>query len=367
MLLRSAHLKAAFAAALLPFLLAGVIIVCTADSVHAAAADTPMTESPSAGSTSWLLASARMLGKVAVFGGKALVGLYAVAAGAMFVFQRKLLFIPEPAWSDDILRRYFGDLSFEGLEDVKVHTQDGKTLRCDYWPAPATPRGPRNAALSGVTLLMFHGNAGNRQLRRPWVRELRSILGCGIMMVDYRGYGGSEGSPSQAGFCADARAAVKWLRARLADDARKGLVAPSHKVVYYGESIGTGVSTYLASVDAPDGVILHAPFSSAVDAAATLKPMQVFPIRLLMRDRFPSTTWCKKWPKEMPSLILHGTADDLVPLRLGRKLFDAIPAEKGIKAMVEIEGAGHNDVPDFGLQYYQPIIHFLSEKVVGRG
>lgn len=155
-------------------------------------------------------------------------------------------------------------LPFNGVRDVTVATPDGECLHGYAWPPSETP-GRLGCNLSRVWLVVMHGNAGNRHPRMPWFAMLREQLGCGIICVDYRGYGGSTGEPSQAGLYADGEAVAEWV-------AKSGVVPTGDKVVLYGESIGSSVVTHMATRAVFDGLILHAPFTSVAEAGQLIYP-----------------------------------------------------------------------------------------------
>jgi len=376
----------------------------TATQVVETAADLAVTATSGATLARVLMAISGFTVKALTMTAKACFGAYVATGALLFAFQRKMLYIPNrdhpplqdlidmlyharygrhespnknpnpsssPSSSSSVAtRRRLHEERFARLEDVAIDTRDGETIRAYYWPGPeqllsssveATNAAAAAAAaaaapkLSEVMLLMFHGNAGNRCDRLLWMDQLRSALGCGICMVDYRGYGGSSGKPSEKGFLEDARAADLWLRTRLAKE--QGRLNSRIKIVLYGESIGTGVISWLAGhgEEKPDAVILQAPFTSAADAGQALFPY--FPVKILMRDKFSSIEWCKKWHKDVPACVIHGTQDEIVPYKLGKELYDKIPVED--KVMISLQGAHHNDIPEYGIEYLQPLYEFL--------
>jgi fermentation-respiration switch protein FrsA (DUF1100 family) len=212
-------------------------------------------------------------------------------------------------------------------------------------------------------VLYFPGNAANRSYRGMEVGALTE-LGANVFLFDYRGYGDNEGSPTEEALAADAR--VVW---NYATNQRE--VAPE-RVVLYGESLGGGVAIRLAAElcregIVPGGVVLRSTFSSLVDAAAYHYPW--LPVRWLLVDRFESTT---QMPDVCcPVLQVHGTKDRIVPLRLGRRLYEAVPASSpngAVSRFVELRGAGHNDVmyvADIELQ--RAVQEFLEDLDASRG
>lgn len=136
--------------------------------------------------------------------------------------------------------------------------------------------------------------------------------GYGLLLVEYRGYGGNPGSPSEEGFYRDGRAAMAFLRA-------KG-IAPARTIII-GHSLGTGTASQMAQEFAPAALILLAPFTSLPDAAAEAMPF--VPARWLVRGQFDNRA--KVPGLAVPVLILHGTADRVVPFALGKRLAEAAP------------------------------------------
>jgi len=208
-----------------------------------------------------------------------------------------------------------------GLEfvDVEVRSHDG--VRLHGWWVPGRIESP--------TLLWFHGNAGNLGDRVGLLRLLHEELGLGIFMVDYRGYGRSEGKPSEDGLYADARAAL--------DAAQEHTAAGSDGVVVYGQSLGAAVAVELASARRLRGVVLEAAFTSIPDMAR--QHYAFLPVGPLLRTSFDSESRIAEI--DAPLLMLHGENDDIVPIEMGRQVFAAAEAPKEFRA---IPGAGHNDV-----------------------
>lgn len=258
-----------------------------------------------------------------------LVAYVALCLMLLFV-QRKLLFIPDP--------RPVPIPALAGIEDVVLTASDGVKLHAWYVP------GERS-----VTLVIFHGNAGTRGGGRArWIEDLRD-LGAGVFILDYRGYGGSEGSPSEEGFYRDAEAAIGWLEER---------GAPG--LVYLGESIGSGVAVEMAVRRPPAALILQSAFTSVVDAARSIYPwMRALPLDFFVRDRFDNLEKIAR--VSCPSLHLHGRSDSIIPFSLGEALFAAACEPKELWG---IEGAGHNDLLFVtGDEYYRRIDRFLRSHV----
>jgi fermentation-respiration switch protein FrsA (DUF1100 family) len=185
-----------------------------------------------------------------------------------------------------------------GLEfvDVTFEAEDGVALH--GWWVPGRS--------GDVTLLWFHGNAGNLGDRVDLLELLHDELGIGIFAIDYRGYGRSEGKPSEAG-------------------------------LIFGQSLGAAVAVELASSHPVRGVVLEAAFTSIPDMAR--HHYSLLPVGPLLRTSFDSES--RIATIGTPLLMIHGENDDIVPLDMGRELF---AAAKEPKEFLEVDGAGHNDV-----------------------
>ena len=198
-------------------------------------------------------------------------------------------------------------------------TADGETLDAVWLTTSGTPC---------ATLLYLHGNATNLNHRMPRIQALWA-LGFSVLAIDWRGFGNSTGTPSQAGCQLDAEAALQWLAHR----------ADLSKTVVLAESLGTGVAVELVAKHMVGALVLQAPFSSAVDVAKAFLPM--FPIRKLMTDQFRSDLLIQDI--RTPLLIQHGRSDWVVPFRFGKRLYARAPDPKRFIGYV---GGGHNDLPE---------------------
>jgi fermentation-respiration switch protein FrsA (DUF1100 family) len=250
-----------------------------------------------------------------------LVLAYGAIVGLAFAFQDQLLFQPSSrllATPEDAGMDY---------ETVHLNTDDGETLHGWWIPAADVSRetGPgENAATR--TLLFFHGNAGNISGRLESVQQFHR-LGLNVLIVDYRGYGQSTGSPSEAGLYKDA--ATCW--AHLTDE--RG-IAPQ-KIVVFGRSMGGGPATWLAARHTAGAVILESVFTNVPDVGA--HHYSFLPVRALATNQFDNES---RVPEiEAPTLHIHSRGDRVVPFELGRRVYEAAAAPKQFLA---IEG-GHND------------------------
>ena len=161
----------------------------------------------------------------------------------------------------------------------------------------------------------------------PWAKFLIDA-GYGVLALEYRGYGGNPGSPSEAGLIDDGRAALAFLK-------DQGI--PDQDIVLFGESLGTGVAVALAAEHPVHTMILRSPYTSIAEVAQIQLPY--IPARWLVRDRFDALS--KIGLNKAPLFVFHGDADTLIPMTLGRQLFDAASEPK---TWLTIPGMGHNDV-----------------------
>jgi fermentation-respiration switch protein FrsA (DUF1100 family) len=181
---------------------------------------------------------------------------------------------------------------------------------------------------------------------RHWRIRRGQKMGYGVLLVEYRGYGGNAGSPSEEGLYTDGRAALDWLSSR-------GVLSTS--AILYGESLGSGIAVKLATERKVAGVILEAPFTSTTDVAASIYWM--FPVRWLIWDRYDSLSRIKEI--NAPLLVMHGGADEVVPQAHGRALLDAalepklgyFPPEANHQDLV-LHGA-HDQVDDFIAKFWR--------------
>jgi fermentation-respiration switch protein FrsA (DUF1100 family) len=233
------------------------------------------------------------------------------------------------------LRFPHGDWSLKtalNAEDVWLHTADGIRLHAWWIEAPG----------SRLATLFLHGNAGNVTHRYLHAREI-SAAGSSLLLLDYRGYGQSAGSPTEKGLYRDAEAAWAWLQS-------KGYA--QERIIIHGESLGTAVAVELAARTRPAGVILEAPFSSARDVAATVLPL-IGPCIVWGFDSLSRIPRVKA-----PKLFIHGQRDSIIPIRLGERLYTAAPPPKDIW---RIPSADHNDILESaGAEYRTRLAAFYS-------
>lgn len=220
-------------------------------------------------------------------------------------------------------------------EDVRLRTEDGRTLRAWWVPRPE-PDAP--------ALLFFHGNAGNREGRLHNVAGLWNA-GISVLIFDYRGYGGSSGRPSERGLMRDGRAAAAWLAERV----------PPGRRFYFGRSLGAAVAAHTALEVPPAALILESAFTSAPAMARRVLPLPG--IGTLMRSRFNTLAAVRRL--RVPLLVIHGTADELVPYAMGRAVYEeAASTDKAFRA---VPGGRHNDTyVQAGPAYYDWLREFMG-------
>ena len=200
-----------------------------------------------------------------------------------------------------------------GFAEVQLQTEDGLALRAFY----------RAATEGQKTVVYFHGNGGS--LVGASVSNAALVdRGLGALLVEYRGYGGNPGKPSEVGLYKDGEAAMAWLT-------EQG-IAPAQTVII-GNSIGGGVATEMAVRHDPAALILVSPFTSLPDAAAS--NLWWLPARSLVRDQYRNAE--KIAALELPVLVQHGTADNLIPDMQGQRLAARAPSGD----FQSFEGAGH--------------------------
>lgn len=247
--------------------------------------------------------------------------------GLLWSAQRRLIYFPN---SDPLPSA--AELVPNG-QDVTVQTADGLRLNAWYFPVD----GDRPA------VLMLPGNGGDRSMRVPLASALNR-MGMSVLLLDYRGFGGNPGRPTEDGLAADARAAQAWLAAQPGVD----------EIVYFGESLGGAVAVELATERPPAALVLRSPFTSLGDVAAEHYPW--LPVRWLLMDRYPSLE--RITSVRVPVLVVAGDRDDIVPASMSRRLFEAA---NELKRWLLVPGAGHNDLELLaGPRLLEAIEGFLS-------
>ena len=255
-----------------------------------------------------------------------LLTLASAVAGCRESMEARFIYYPSRPLAADpaSVGLRFRDVTFSAADGVELH---------GWLIAGRTP----------TTLLYSHGNGGNIGDRVSIARLLVDQLGVGVFMYDYRGYGRSQGAPSEAGLVSDAVGA----RAALL---REG-VAADH-IVYFGRSLGSAVTVDLALAHPPRGVVLESPFASVRAMGNAVLPGAGY----LFRTRWDSLA--KIGRLRAPLLVIHGEADEVVPFAQGRALFDAAPEPK---TFVSLRGSRHYDLEAAWSDYWAAWRRFLAD------
>lgn len=230
------------------------------------------------------------------------------------MLDKQIIFFP-----DKDITRTPADVGLP-YEDISFSAADGTRLH--GWFAPGA---------GADTLLWFHGNAGNISSRVQNILILNRRLGVNVFIFDYRGYGNSQGSPSERGLYADADAALIYLQSRPDVD--------PNRIILFGRSLGCAVAVETAMRRPVKAVILEAPFTSIAGMARSTGPITgLVPIHWLIKSKFDSLS--KIGSVQSPLMILHGAQDVTVPIAMARALYAAANAPKRFHP---IPGATHND------------------------
>jgi fermentation-respiration switch protein FrsA (DUF1100 family) len=240
-------------------------------------------------------------------------GVWGMVALVAWVVQRRLIYMPTTSDLPPV------DTLLPGAEEVTMATEDG--LRLGAWFVPA------HRGADGPVVIVFNGNAGDRSYRAPLADNL-ARAGMSVLLFDYRGYGGNLGKPTEAGLAADARAARDYLVEV------RGV--PADRIVYYGESLGSGVAIGLAAEYPPAALVLRSPFRSLVHLGRKHYP--ILPVRLLLRDRFAGIERIAR--VSSPVMVIAGDRDTIVPFAESEEIWTAASEPK---RLVTISGADHND------------------------
>ena len=255
----------------------------------------------------------RRLRRTGLVAAAALILGYLAICALMYAVQRSMLFIPD-------VRDVAGDVDrLPGAEAITLATSDGETIKA-WWKAPREPGLP--------VYLYLHGNGANLSRRAGRFQRMTDD-GSGLLAVSWRGYGGSSGQPSEVGLRRDAEAAHDWLAGR---------VEP-HRLVLFGESLGTGVAIGLAASRKAALLVLDSPYASIVDLGRLRFPF--LPVALLSRDPFRSIDLAPS--VHIPVIAQHCTQDWVIPLSESLRLLAAFPGKPSVTV---IEGRCH--VPDIG-------------------
>ena len=249
-----------------------------------------------------------LLAKAAIAVGVLVVVVYGAALVWLNAHQREFIYFPGRAHVPP------SRVNLNEFQAVEIRTPDGEHL-VGWWKPP-----PR--AGEGVVLYL-HGNGSDLTDRAPRFRDLGQ-QGFGVLGIDWRGYGGSTGKPTEKGLNTDALAAYDWIRAQ----------RPDAKIVVFGESLGTGPAIVLATKRPVAGVVLDSAYASILRLANQNIPL--VPNSFLLKDTYKSETFVAHI--NAPLLMAHCDADEVIPIEEGRRLF---AAAREPKQLVVLHGCGH--------------------------
>jgi len=260
-----------------------------------------------------------------------ITGAYIIFVGFLFIFQSHYIYYPERVLSADP-----GDIGLN-FESVSFETTD--RVKLSGWFVPSE-------SARGV-ILFCHGNAGNISHRLESIQIFHQ-LGLDVFIFDYRGYGQSEGKPTEQGTYKDAEAAWQYL-------IKERQVNPN-EVIVFGRSLGGAVAAWLAQNYIPGALILESTFTSLPDIASTLYPY--IPVRLLLRFRYNTAEYLDS--VNCPVLIVHSRNDEIMPFNHGRRLFEMA---KKPKKFLEIAGTHNEGFITSGKLYEEGLNAFISEYI----
>ncbi|POR30852.1 Protein bem46, partial [Tolypocladium paradoxum] len=271
----------------------------------------------------------------------------AAALTSLLYFKQKALIYPShmpPNSRTDLPRpSQFGIRDFE---ELVIPTDDGEKLSAFYI------RGPRGGRNSHITVLMFHGNAGNIGHRLPIARMIINYIGCNVFMLEYRGYGTSTGEPDESGLAVDAQTGLNYLRERAE--------TRSHRLIIYGQSLGGAVSIKLVAKNQDEGDIAGLILENTFLSMRKLIPSVIPPAKyltLLCHQVWPSESILPSI-KKVPVLFLSGLQDEIVPPNHMRQLYELCNAPS--KKWRPLPGGDHNSsVLEEG--YFEAMAEFVAE------
>ena len=224
-----------------------------------------------------------------------IIGIFAIYISVLillFIFQRNLMYHPNE-------NNYFGDKLEVDIEKVNIKTSDNLSLLGWFH---------KKDLKKFKTILYFHGNAGKLENRIHKLNHFKD-MDVNFLIISWRGFSGNSGEPSEQGLYEDGKSAIDWL---------KNMGLSEQDIILYGESLGTGIATQIALNKKFAGLILETPFTSMVDAAKNVYPY--IPVGLILKDRYENDKKIKKI--KIPVLVMHGEADQIVPFKMGKKIYE---------------------------------------------
>ncbi len=223
-----------------------------------------------------------------------------------------------------------------GLKNVKEEFLEvSRNLKLLNWFAEPKSNMP--------LIIYFHGNSfdiGERAYRiKEYIDE-----GYGVLLHSYRGFSGNDGNPNEEVIYSDSQILINWIMKKLSINEKN--------IILYGESLGTGVAVHLAQNKNYMGVILEAPFTSLSEVAQKMYP--IYPVKYLIWDKFDNLSKINNILS--PLLVLHGKKDEIVPFKMGKKIFEQYNNQK---KNVFIDEAMHNNLYEFGIA--KEVIKFIKD------
>ena len=210
----------------------------------------------------------------------------------LYIFQRSLMYHPDE-------NNYFGDKLEVKIEKVKITTSDNIDLLGWFH---------KKDLKKFKTILYFHGNAGKLENRIHKLNHFKD-MNVNFLIIAWRGFSGNKGRPSEEGLYTDGASAINWLK-------EKGL--KEEDIIIYGESLGTGIATEITQNKNFAGLILETPFTSMIEAAKNFYPY--IPVGLILKDKYENNEKIKNI--NIPVLVMHGEADQIVPFFMGKKMYE---------------------------------------------
>lgn len=244
-----------------------------------------------------------------------ILAVYAAICLVAYFGNRQFMYFPDPA------RIAPEEAGLDGVEEVEISATDGTMLVA--WQASAKEGKP--------TILYFHGNGANAANRAPRIAAIGRD-GYGVFYLNNRGYGGSGGRPTEENNVADAIAAYDYL-------VERG-ISPE-QIVVYGESLGSGQAIRLAATRRVAAIVLESPLTSTVEVAQTTYFW--LPLRLLITDQYNNERNIRS--VTAPVVVLHGEQDRVIPVEMGRRVYQAANEPKKIESF---PNGGHVDLFDYG-------------------
>ena len=218
--------------------------------------------------------------------------IYLIVLVFLFFFQRSLLYHPN-------VNNYFNDKLKVDIEEVQIKTSDNINLLGWFHKKDLN---------RFKTVVYFHGNAGKLENRIHKLNHFKDI-DVNFLIISWRGFSGNSGKPTEKGLYEDGKSTIDWL---------KNIGLSDKDIVLYGESLGTGIATHIAQNRKFAGLVLETPFTSMVDAAKNVYPY--IPVGILLKDRYENEKKIKHI--NIPILVMHGEADQIVPFKMGKKIYE---------------------------------------------